>query len=142
MALKISLKPQERLIIGGAVIVNGKTRCDLIVENNVPILREKDIMGVKEADSPCRRIYFVIQLMYVDGKNLTEHHKTYWELIKEVMAAAPSTRKLINEISEYVLHNRYYQALKLTRRLIDYEQEAISKVGKAAATLGASENQS
>jgi len=142
MALKISLKSHERLIIGGAVIVNGKTKCDLIVENNVPILREKDIMGGKEADSPCRRIYFVIQLMYVDGKNLTEHHKTYWELIKEVMGAAPSTRKLINEISEYILHNRYYQALKLTRRLIDYEQEAISKVGKAAASLGASENQS
>jgi len=141
MALKISLKSHERLIIGGAVITNGKTRCDLVVENNVTILREKDIMGVKEADSPCRRIYFVIQLMYVDGKNLIEHHKTYWELVKEMMDAAPSTRKLINEISGYVLHNRYYQALKLTRRLIDYEQEAISKVGKAAANLGASENQ-
>ncbi len=133
MSLKISLKPHERLIIGGAVIVNAKTGCDLIVENNVPILREKDIMAVKGADSPCRRIYFVIQLMYVDGKNLTEHHKTYWELVKDVMGAAPSTRGLIIEISEYVLHNKYYQALKLTRGLIDYEQEAVSKAGKAAA---------
>ncbi|MBN1227721.1 MAG: flagellar biosynthesis repressor FlbT [Deltaproteobacteria bacterium] len=142
MALKISLKPHERLILGGAVITNGKSKCDLIVENNVPILRQKDIMSVKEADSPCRRIYFVIQLMYVDDKNLTEHHKTYWKLVKDVTDAAPSTRKLISEISEYVLHNRYYQALKLSRRLIDYEQEAISKVDKAAEGHGGSENQS
>lgn len=131
MALKISLKPHERVIIGGAVIANGGTRSDLVVENNVPILREKDIMGIKDADSPCRRIYFSIQLMYVDEKNLTEHHRTYWELVKDVMDAAPSTRSLINEISDHVLRSRYYQALKLTRKLIDYEQEVISNVRKS-----------
>ena len=131
MALKISLKPHERVIIGGAVIANGGTRSDLVVENNVPILREKDIMGIKDADSPCRRIYFSIQLMYVDEKNLTEHHRTYWELVKDVMDAAPSTRSLINEISDHVLQSRYYQALKLTRKLIDYEQEVISNVRKS-----------
>ncbi len=44
MALKIALKPQEKVIIGGAVIQNGKNRSELLVENNVAILREKDIM--------------------------------------------------------------------------------------------------
>ena len=37
MALKISLKPNESLIIGGAVITNGNSKSDLIVENNVPV---------------------------------------------------------------------------------------------------------
>jgi len=63
MALKITLKPQEKLIVGGAVIINGKTKSDLIIENNVPILREKDIMAIKDADTPCKKIYFTIQLM-------------------------------------------------------------------------------
>jgi flagellar protein FlbT len=128
MALKITLRPHERLIIGNAVIENGNTRSDFIVENNVPILREKDIMSLKDADSPCRRIYFAIQLMYVDEKNLAEHHKVYWELIKDVVEAAPSTRPMLTEISELILHGRHYQALKNTRKLIEYEQEAIKNV--------------
>ena len=128
MALKITLKPHERLIIGGAVIANGSTTTQLVIENNVPILRQKDIMGLKDADSPCRRIYFAIQLMYVDGKDLQEQHRIYWELIKDVAEVAPSTEGLIAEISDLVLNKKYYQALKLTKKLIEYEQEAIKHV--------------
>ena len=81
MALRISLKPQEKMILGGAVIMNGNnTGCKLIIENTVPILREKDILNENDANSPCRRIYFVIQLMYIDEGNLVNHQKKYWKL--------------------------------------------------------------
>ena len=135
MALKITLKPHEKLIIGGAVVVNGAAKADLVVENNVPILREKDIMTLKDADSPCRRIYFVIQLMYVDEKDLADHHKAYWELVRDVVEAAPSTKPLLYEISGHILQRKYYQALKLTRKLIDYEQEVINSVRKSTTGI-------
>jgi flagellar biosynthesis repressor protein FlbT len=135
MALKITLKPQERLIIGGAVITNGSTGTHLIVENSVPVLRQKDIMSLKDADSPCRRIYFAIQLMYVDDKGLPEHHQLFWELSKDVAEAAPSRKGLIAEISDLVLNKEYYQALKLTKKLIDYEQEAMAHARDAARSL-------
>ena len=128
MPLKITLKPHERMIVGGAVISNGNTRCDLLIENEVPVLRQKDILREKDADSPCRKIYFTIQLMYIDEENLTEHHNTYWELIHDIVKAAPSMLALIDQISEYILNNKYYQALKLARKLIDYEQEIIDHV--------------
>ena len=128
MPLKITLKPHERMIAGGAVITNGNTRCDLLIENNVPVLRQKDIMSEKDADSPGRRIYFAIQLMYVDEGNLIEHHNTYWKLVQDIVKAAPSTLALIDEISENILSRSYYQALKLARKLIDYEQEVIDRV--------------
>ena len=136
MALKITLKANERLIIGGAVIANGKNRSDLIVENSVPVLREKEIMSEEDAQTPCRRIYFVIQLMYVDEKKLDEHHKTYWKLVKDVVGAAPSLLGLIDQISDNILKGRYYQALKLAKKLIEYEEEAIDNVrNKAAGNL-------
>ena len=84
MALKITIKPHERLIIGGAVIRNGSVKSEFVIENDVPILRAKDIMGLHEADTPCKRIYFAIQLMYVDQENLAEHHKIYWELVRDL----------------------------------------------------------
>ena len=128
MPLKITLKPHERMIAGGAVITNGNTKCDLLIENKVSILRQKDIMSEKDADSPCRRIYFAIQLMYVDEENLIEHHSTYWKLVQDIVKAAPSMLALIDQISEHILNNKYYQALKLARKLIDYEQEIIDHV--------------
>lgn len=128
MALKLTLKPDERVIIGGAVITNGEERSDLVIENNVPVLRQKDIMSEKDANSPCRRIYLAIQLMYVDEKNIKDYHNTYWNLVSDVVKAAPSTIGLIDQISEHILNSRYYKALKLAQKLIDYEQEAINHV--------------
>ena len=77
MPLKIALKPRERLILGGAVVRNGDIGARLTVENEVPILREHDILSHRETSTPCRRIYFAVQLMYVDEGNLAEHRKFY-----------------------------------------------------------------
>ena len=126
MALKISLKPHERMIIGGAVVSNGDSRTRLVIENKVPLLREKDILSEQEANSPARRIYFVIQLMYVDEENLMTHHQLYWNLVEELVRAAPSVVTLVDPISEHILFGRYYQALKLAQQLIEYEEEAMN----------------
>jgi flagellar biosynthesis repressor protein FlbT len=128
MGLKISLKPDEQIIIGGAVLKNGGARSDFVIENSVPILRRKDIMSVADANSPCRRIYFTIQLMYVDEKNLEEHRATYWKLVKDVTNAAPSTTLQIDRISDHLLHDRHYQALKQAKKLIEYEQGVMNNV--------------
>ena len=128
MGLKITLKPGERMIIDGAVITNGNTKSNFIIENPVPILREKDILSTENAKTPARRIYFSIQLMYVDEKNLTAHHQLYWKLVKEFLDAAPSGLGIIDRISEEILTGSYYQALKTCKKLIAYEEEAIASV--------------
>jgi flagellar protein FlbT len=136
MALRISLKPNEKMIMGGAVITNGNdSRCNLIIENKVPILREKDILSENDSNSICRQLYFVIQLMYIDEKNLDAYQKIYWKLVKDLVKAAPSSINLIDQINEKILGERYYQALKLTRKLISYEQEVISRVQQSVASL-------
>ena len=123
MALKITLKPHERMIIGGAVITNGDTRSQFTIDNRVPILREADIIGEKEADSPARLIYFVIQLMYIDGEKQATYYDSYWRVAQELIKAVPATVAFIDQISEYLLSDRYYQALKLTKKLMAYEEE-------------------
>ena len=129
MALTITLKPQEKMILGGAVISNGSNAgCELIIENKVPILREKNILSENEADTPCRQLYFIIQLMYIDEENSEIHQKNYWRLVKEIVKAAPSTVGLIDQINEEIVSGRCYQALKLVQKLIEYEQEVISRV--------------
>jgi flagellar protein FlbT len=130
MPLRISLKANERLIVGGAVVRNGSSRADLLIENDVPILRGKEVMSLDEAVSPCRRIYFAIQLMYVDERNAGEHGQLYLQLVKDVLEASPSMADRINEINARIGEGKFYQALKLAKKLIAYEGELISHVAR------------
>ena len=53
MALKVELKPHERIIIGACVITNTDQRTKLLIEGEkIPILREKDILTPTTADTP------------------------------------------------------------------------------------------
>ncbi len=131
MSLKLRLKPDEKIIIGGAVLQNGPKASEFIVENTVPILRQKDILAERDAVSPARRVYFVIQLLYIDRENQVDYHTRYWDLVKDILAAAPSTKPYVDRISEQIVSGDFYQALKFTRKLITYEEELLSHVKKS-----------
>jgi len=127
MALVIDLKPKEKIIVGNAVITNDNQRTRLHIEGDAPILREKDVLREEDATSPCKRIYYIIQLMYL-AKDATEIYDTYFAAVREVQDAAPSTSLYMAEISAHILEGHYYKALREARKLIDYEQELIANV--------------
>lgn len=131
MPLKLTLKPGEKIVVGGAVLTNGSTVANLLVENHVPLLRQKDILTEAEATTPCKRIYLVIQLMYIGDGLTSDLAQLYWELVRDVLAAAPSTNDLISQISAYIVDLSFYPALKIARKLISYEEELI----KHASTI-------
>ena len=125
MSLKITLKSNERLIVGGAVVRNGGKGTVLFIENTVPILREKDILGEKDITTPCKRVYFTIQLMYIDEPNIPNYLKAYAEQAGEILKAAPSTRPFVEQLNERIEAGSYYQALKIAKNLIEYEEELL-----------------
>jgi flagellar protein FlbT len=132
MPLTLSLKPGERAVIGGAVICNDDDhRIRLIVKNNVPILREKDIIKSEDVDTPCKRLYFSIQLMYIDQPNLNQYHRIYRKDAGEIVRAAPSCFDTIERISGHIASGEYYKALKLCRELIQYEKELLHCVSRS-----------
>lgn len=135
MTLKITLKPHEKMILGGAVITNGGHKCEFIVENKVPILRQNDILSPDKADSPARRIYLAIQLMYVDKPNIQTHQQLYWQLVQEFVEAAPSSLTLIDGINELIFQENYYQALKMAQQLCEFEQEVIQRVTRCCEVI-------
>ena len=92
MPLKIILKPGERMMIDGAVICNGESKSEFTVENRVPLLRQKDILNEENADTVCRKIYFTIQLMYIDRTDEKALNKAYWELVQPLVEAVDPAR--------------------------------------------------
>lgn len=128
MALKIRLNPDERILVAGAVIRNGSTPAVILLENTVPVLREKDILSPERAKSACEQLYLAIQLMYIDPENVSQYHQAYWDLAKKIVTAAPSLLSLIDPISGLLIEGEYYKALKAAQRLIRREQELMSNV--------------
>jgi flagellar protein FlbT len=124
MALKVDLKPGERLIVGDCVITNTHHRTRLLIKGSAPILREKDILTAETADTPAKRVYLALQLMYL-ARDPREHHATYFALVRDILGAAPSTWRYIETINNHILTGCLYKALKEARKLIAYEQELI-----------------
>ncbi len=124
MPLKVELKPGERILIGECVITNAGHRAQFVIDGKVPIIREKDIMSSEQANTPAKRIYLSILLMYT-SRDARDQHATYFTLVKDLVQAAPSTWPQIEIINNHILTGNLYKALKQARQLITYEQELI-----------------
>ena len=125
MALKVELKPGERLILGECVVTNNGPRTRLTIEGSAPILRQKDILTAESADTPAKRLYLAVQLMYT-SRNPQQYHEIYFALMKDIVQAAPTTWSFIGEVNNHILTGNLYKALKDARKLIEYEQELIA----------------
>ena len=124
MGLKVELKPGERIIIGECVVTNDDHRTRLVIEGNVPILREKDILTAKTADSPAKRLYLSVQLMYT-SRDPRPYHQTYFALVQDLVKAVPNFWPNIEAINNKILTGEMYNALKLARQLIAEEHELL-----------------
>jgi flagellar protein FlbT len=124
VGLKIELKPGERVMLGDCVITNHDQRTRLLVEGSAPILREKDIMTESRADTPAKRIYLAVQLMYT-SRNAASYHELYFKLVRDITQAAPSMWPLIESINNQILTGDLYKALREVKKLITYERELL-----------------
>ncbi len=130
MALVIDLKPGEKILIGEAVLTNDSNRTRLHIAGDAAILREKDVMQEAEADTPCKRVYFLIQCMYL-SPNPREMHKTYFDMIKDIQKASPSSSIFFMQINDAIMDDKYYKAMKVAKQLIEHETELVSHAQQA-----------
>ena len=125
MALKVELKPHERIIIGSCVITNTDQRARLLIDGEkIPILREKDILTPETADTPAKLVYLAVQLMYISPEPEV-NHGTYFNLLRELVTTAPSMWPIIEGINTNILSGDLYQALKEARKLVAYEKKLL-----------------
>jgi len=121
MPLRVELKPGERIIVGESLITNSEIRTAFLIEGDAPILREKDILTAETADTPVKRIYLCVQLMYLE-KDIPKYQEIYFELIKDLLAAVPSFKKSIEAASNHILSGALYKALKEIKKLFELER--------------------
>lgn len=128
MPLKLSLKPGETFVLNGAVIQNGDRRNVLVLQNQAAVLRERDIMQPQDANSPARRVYFPLMMMYLDASEAPRYAAQFTQRLAEFTASAGDATALAEclSISKLVVEGQVYKALMACRRLIESEDDAVA----------------
>lgn len=127
MTLKVEIKPGERIIIGESLITNGGARAKLFIEGDAPILREKDVLPARQADTPAKLVYLAVQLIYLKRGDevITEEYRS---LSRDFLEAAPGSKDILDAIDNCVLIGDFYKGMKQAKRLIEYEEQRINHV--------------
>lgn len=126
MPLKIQLKPKERVIINGAVIEgHPESRTEIVVLNNASVMRQKHILQESEANTPVKRLYFALQMLYIDEENRGNYAESFAKFHKDLTdtLSLPTIRDSLTLIQGCVDDGKYYDAMKICRDLIKVEAE-------------------
>lgn len=120
MPLRLELKPYERLIINGALLRNGDRRSTFLIETQCKFLRESEIITESEADTACKHLHLTLTVIYLaddPAQGIDLFFRQATDLIRQVPEAATQ----IAAIAEQVEAGTYYRALKLSRKLVEWE---------------------
>lgn len=122
MPLRVELKPFERIVIGESVIINSGTRTCFLIDGETPVLREKDTVTADTANTPARRLYLCVQMMYLKN-DVARYREAYRGFLDELRRAAPGAADLIEAADHHVAQGTLYKALREIRKLMKREEE-------------------
>lgn len=138
MGLRLTLKPNERLLINGCVVRNSDRRQMLIIETHADIVREADLLKEDEARSPVKEVYFFIQASLLDPD---KRKKLVPIIQKKLGQMVPvfhdEVAQHIFDAAHHVSTADFYKAMRALRPLIEYEARLLEmledKYAKTAA---------
>ena len=124
--LKISLKPNEKIYINGAVVrVDRKVTIELM--NDVQFLLESHVLQPSEASTPLRQLYFMVQVMLMDPLGAPQAREMFRRSLPMLIASFDNQDicKGLKQIDRMVGEDHIYEALKAIRSLYPLERRAL-----------------
>lgn len=124
--LKISLKPNEKIYINGAVIrVDRKVTIELM--NDVQFLLESHVIQADQASTPLRQLYFIVQIMLINPAGVAEARDMFRRSLPMLIASFDNQDicKGLKQIDRMVGEDDIYEALKAIRALYPLERRAL-----------------
>ena len=121
MALKLSLRENEKVIVNGAVISPIGRSCDILFHNRARILHEKDVLtdteifAAMEEEGSSRSdswLYYLIQLLYIDPDSGERLMNQLTDTITLLKADHPEQSNAIDEIIGNIADGDLFFAMK------------------------------
>ncbi|MBV9537671.1 MAG: flagellar biosynthesis repressor FlbT [Acidisphaera sp.] len=127
--LVLELRPGEMMIVNGAPI-RFRTKSRIELTAHARFLFGKQIMAPDQVSSPARRIYFALQSAYIGNEDeRPQALQAARELIDSFKRATTSAlaREILDRALAAAEADDCYQALKLTRRIIQHEDAVLGR---------------
>lgn len=126
--LLISLKPNEKFLVNGALLSNGPKRGQICVEGEgINVLRLSDVIHPDEVRTPVTRLYNAVQTL-LSGDNSSPEScdaiEQQYRSLSSVFAGTPLSETLFKSYKSWV-DGRIYSALCRLKPMISIEAELL-----------------
>jgi flagellar protein FlbT len=138
MALRLTLKPNERVLINGCVVRNADRRQMLIIENMADVIREADLLDESAARTPVKEVYFFMQAALLDAgtrKKLVPIIQK--KLGKLVPVFHDDMAGHIFDAANFVSQADFYKAMRALKPVMDYETQLFEMIAEKTASTAA-----
>lgn len=134
MPLKFVLRPNEKVIINGAVIGAGDRPGSFFLYNTANFLRGREVLKEEQIDCIEKKLYFIIQLIYIFPEDGPLNVQRFNSIMEETRAARPDSKKTLDDIETLVEARNYYRALKLCRKMFKGSSELLDDLAADGAS--------
>lgn len=127
MALTLTLKPNERIVVNGCAIRNSGRRHVIMIESHADVVRGQDLLDESDAATPVGKAYYLIQTVLIRA----DLRDKLVPLVQQDLAALATVfggenLMRIFEAANYVSQMDYYKALRALRPVIKHEARLLS----------------
>lgn len=125
--LRISLRPNEKIYLNGAVIrVDRKVSIELM--NDVQFLLEQHVLQAYEATTPLRQLYFIAQIMLMNPTGADEAREMFRKSLAALLETfeSPEILSTLKHVDRLVAEDQVFEALKSIRTLFRAEDTILN----------------
>lgn len=127
MALNLTLKPFERIVVNGCMMRNGGRKTTMSVETRADIIRETDLLKPDTAATPVKTAYFLIQSALVYPERRDPLAKAAQRQLAALAATfGPPTVQHVFEAANNVSKGEFFSALRNLRPVLARESEILN----------------
>lgn len=132
MGLKLTLKPNERVIVNGCILRNGPRRQVLEVENRANVLRGDEMLDAESAQTPVRKIAYQMQIALVSPQHRAEYDMHIATGLTALSRALPRFSRDILEAEDLAAAGNFYAAFRALSPVIAHEDRLFAHLDQRA----------
>jgi len=126
--LVLSLKPEEKFLINGTLLINGSKRAQIrIADEDTSVLRLSDALHPDQAVTPVRRAYYAAQLYLSGDVGEIDVLQTLHDRLNALCRVFTGTAHLetLNKACQAAMAGRYYSVLYALKPLLEIESKLL-----------------
>ncbi len=132
-SVRVPVRPGEKFVVNGAVLTLSEGGVE--IQNHDLVLMGRDIMLPEDANTPAKRVYYWLMLMYLDAPGKDGYRMRLLDDMNDLLNATTlvDVAKSLGLIHQLVQHEDYPKAMASARALMGFEAELLAFAPKGAA---------